>query len=388
MQQPEGFVEDRRVCLLQKSLYGLKQSPRQWYKKFDDFLMRMEFRRCSYDSCVYIWGEEEDLVYLLLYVDDILMASRDKQRIDELKMKLSSEFEMKDLGVARRILGVDIVRDQTKGVLRLTQQVYMKKVVERFRMHESKPVGTPLGNHMKLSKSQAPVSEDERRMMEATPYASGVGSIMYGMVCTRPDLTHAVSVVSRFMANPGQAHWETLKWVLRYLNGTLDSGLLYQKRQRGGAIIEGFVDADYAGCVDTRKSLSGYVFTLFGTAVSWKANLQSVVALSTTEAEYIALAEGVKEGLWLKGMLNELGIEQECVPIHCDSQSAIHLAKHQMYHERTKHIDVKLHFIREVVDSGAVRIMKIASDDNPADMLTKSLPRCKFENCLNLVGFV
>ena len=205
MRQPKGFAVDDRVSLLQKSLYGLKQSPRQWYKKFDDFLIKMEFKRCSYNNCVYVL-HQEDYLYLLLYVDDILVASCNKCMIDDLKSRLNSEFEMKDLGESRRILGVDIKRDQLKGTLLLSQQAYMQKVVERFRMHQSKPVSIPLGQHIKLLKSQGPISDDDKKMMDAVPYTSGVGSIMYGMVCTRPDLAHAVSVVSRFMVEPGQAH--------------------------------------------------------------------------------------------------------------------------------------------------------------------------------------
>ena len=205
MRQPEGFAVDDRVCFLQKSLYGLKQSPRQWYKKFDDFLIKMEFKRCSYDNCVYVL-HQEDYLYLLLYVDDILVASCNKCMINDLKSRLHSEFEMKDLGESRRILGVDIKRDQLKGTLLLSQQAYMQKVVERFRMHQSKPVSTPLWQHMKLSKSQGPISDDDRKKMDVVPYTSGVGSIMYGMVCTRPDLAHAMSVVSRFMVESGQAH--------------------------------------------------------------------------------------------------------------------------------------------------------------------------------------
>ncbi len=210
---------------------------------------------------------------------------------------------------------------------------------------------------------------------------------MYGMVCSRPDLAYAVSIVSRFMANPGQAHWEALKWVLRYLNGSLKGGLKYTRATQGEDALEGYVDADYAGNVDTRKSLSGFVFTLFGTAISWKANQQSVVALSTTQAEYIALVEGVKEAIWLKGMIGELGITQECVKVHCDSQSAIHLANHQVYHERTKHIDIRLHFIRDVVESKEIVVEKVALEDNPADVFTKSLPRSKFKHCLDLMNF-
>ncbi|CAJ2636069.1 unnamed protein product [Trifolium pratense] len=353
MQQPEGFVEDNsKVCLLKKSLYGLKQSLRQWYRRFDDFLLTTGFVRSNYDSCVYMMKRNEKVIlYLLLYVDDILMASSDKHEIQKLKEKLNGEFEMKDLGNAKRILGMDILRDRSKGELFLSQHDYLKKVVERFRMTDSKVVNTPLGHHSKLSIKQCPQSEDERKKMESTPYASGVGSIMYGMVCSRPDLSYAISVVSRFMANPGQVHWQALKWVLRYLNGSLKGGLKYTRTDPGRDALEGYVDADYAGNIDTRKSLSGFVFTLFGTAVTWKANQQSVVALSTTQAEYIALVEGVKEAIWLKGMIGEMGISQGCVKIHCDSQSAIHLANHQVYHERTKHIDIRLHFVRDMIET-------------------------------------
>ncbi|WJX64387.1 hypothetical protein P8452_49170 [Trifolium repens] len=390
MQQPEGFVEDKsKVCLLKKSLYGLKQSPRQWYRRFDEFLLKGGFVRSNYDSCVYMMKRNEKVIlYLLLYVDDILMASSDKHEIQKLKEMLNGEFEMKDLGSAKRILGMDILRDRSKGELFLSQHDYLKKVVERFRMSDSKVVNTPLGHHSKLSIKQCPQSEDERKKMESTPYASGVGSIMYGMVCSRPDLSYAISVVSRFMANPGQVHWQALKWVLRYLNGSLKGGLKYKKIDPGKDALEGYVDADYAGNVDTRKSLSGFVFTLFGTAVTWKANQQSVVALSTTQAEYIALVEGVKEAIWLKGMIGEMGIGQGCVKIHCDSQSAIHLANHQVYHERTKHIDIRLHFVRDMIESKEIIVEKVASEENPADMFTKSLPRSRFKHCLDLINFI
>ncbi|CAJ2646442.1 unnamed protein product [Trifolium pratense] len=390
MQQPEGFVKDNsKVCLLKKSLYGLKQSPRQWYRRFDDFLLKAGFVRSNYDSCVYMMKRNEKVIlYLLLYVDDILMASSDKQEIQQLKEKLNGEFEMKDLGNAKRILGMDILRDRSKGELFLSQHDYLKKVVERFRMTDSKVVNTPLGHHSNLSIKQCPQSEDERKKMESTPYASGVGSIMYGMVCSRPDLSYAISVVSRFMENPGQVHWQALKWVLRYLNGSLKGGLKYTRTDPRRDALEGYVDADYAGNIDTRKSLSGFVFTLFGTAVTWKANQQSVVALSTTQAEYIALVEGVKEAIWLKGMIGEMGISQGCVKIHCDNQSAIHLANHQVYHERTKHIDIRLHFVRDMIETKEIMVEKIASEENPADMFTKSLPRAKFKHCLDLINFV
>lgn len=197
--------------------------------------------------------------------------------------------------------------------------------------------------------------------MEQVPYASGVGIIMYGMVCSCPDLAYAISVVSRFMANPGPYLWEALKWTLRYLRGAQDVGLMFKRQEDITHPLVGYVDADFAGNLDTRKSLSGYVFTLFGTAVSWKANLQSVVALSTTKAEFIAVTEAIKEATWMRGIISELGISQEQITVYCDNQSAIHLSKHQVYHERSKHIDVKLHFIRDTISKGEVKLEKIST---------------------------
>ena len=178
-----------------------------WYLKFDEFLIRYGFIRNKYGTCVYILKKGKVCVlYLLLYVDDILIASANKEEIRKLKESLNTKFEMKDLGSARRILGIDIHRDRAKGELFLSQSNYLKKVVERFRMHQSKPVSTPLGHHTKLSVIQAPETAEERSKMNQTPYASGVESIMYGMVCSRPDLAHAVSIISRFMGDPGSAH--------------------------------------------------------------------------------------------------------------------------------------------------------------------------------------
>ncbi|WVZ12067.1 hypothetical protein V8G54_016597 [Vigna mungo] len=386
MKQPDGFAVDDRVCLLQKSLYGLKQSPRQWYRKFDDFLIKLNFKRCNYDDCVYTLNHDGEMLYLLLYVDDILIASSDRGMIGETKARLADAFEMKELGEARRILGIDIKRDRPGGNLFLSQECYLQKVISRYRMTESKMASTPVGQHLKLTKEQCPKTEEERKKMESVPFSNGIGSIMYGMVCTRPDVAHGVSVLSQFMVNPGPTHWEALKWMLRYIRGSLGTGLSFQNNFQGEGYIEGFVDSDFAGCMDTRKSRSGYVFTLFGTAVSWRSTLQSVVALSTTEAEYYALAEGVKEALWLKGLVRELGFDKKSVCVHCDSQSVIHLANHQIYHSRTKHIDVKLHFVRSIVESGDVQICKIASEENPADILTKPLAKERFLLLLSRIG--
>ncbi|KAH9668944.1 hypothetical protein KPL70_021590 [Citrus sinensis] len=383
MAQPEGFEckgKEDYVCLLHKSLYGLKQSPRQWYRRFNNFMVSKGYHRSRYDSCVYFGGLDQGGVsYLLLYVDDMLIASKYKLEIERLKNLLKVEFEMKDLGNAKRILGMDIIRYRSAGTLFLSQEKYIKKVLERFEMQDCKPVQTPLGPQFKLS--AAPTSEDESQMNEF-PYAQAVESLMYAMVCTRSDIAYAVSVVSRFLSCPGKVHWNAIKWIMRYLKGSSTCGLLYGKTKSDKIEVMGFVDSDFAGDLDRRKSTSGYMFVLNSYLISWKSSLQTVVALSSTEAEFIATTEAVKEAMWLRGLLNELWLNQKTVQIFCDNQSAIHLVKNQMYHERTKHIDVKLQFIRDEVGKGTVVVSKIHTSVNPADALTKSLPTAKFEFCL------
>lgn len=250
-------------------------------------------------------------------------------------------------------------------------------------MESVKPVSTPLANHFKLSKENCASSEKEKKMMKGVPYSSAVGSLMYAMVCTRPDIAHAVGVVSRYLSNPGRKHWEAVKWILRYLKGTSKLCLCY-----GGAkpILEGYTDADMAGDLDSRKSTSSYIFTLAGGAVSWQSKLRKCVALSTTEAEYIAAVEAGKELMWLKRFLQELGFRQEEYTIHCDSQSALDLSKNSMYHSRTKHIDVRYHWLREAVEQQDLKLSKIDTNDNPADMLTKVVPYEKHKLCSDIVG--
>ncbi|CAM8987460.1 unnamed protein product [Rhodiola kirilowii] len=388
LKQPELFSigsTDIDVCLLNKSMYGLKQSPRQWYKKFDEFMLSCDFKRSSYDWCIYFkFWKNGSVIYLLLYVDDMLIASNDMQLIIDLRNQLNSKFEMKDLGHAKKILGMHIERDRSKKTLFLNQTEYLTKVVNKFDMSDAKYVTTPLAHHFKLSTEQCPENESEIDYMSKIPYANAVGCLMYSMVCTRPDLAHSVSAVSRYMANPGKAHWHAVRWLLKYVNGSLNKGLLFGQSNSATNLAVGYVDSDFAGSIDTRKSQTGYVFTIYGTAVSWRASLQGMVTLSTTEAEFVVVTEAVKEALWIKGVLGELGHNQNC----CDSQGAIHLSKHQVFHERSKHIDVKLHFVREVIETGAVQMTKIDTEDNPANMLTKPVPSTKFLKCLELIKLV
>ncbi|KAH9688516.1 hypothetical protein KPL70_015148 [Citrus sinensis] len=261
MTQPDGFKvagKENWVCKLTKSLYGLKQSPRQWYKLFDRF-----------------------------------MKGQSKDEIEKLKTQLNQEFEMKNLGEVKKILGMEICRDRARGKVSLSHKQYLKKVLQQF--------------------------DAERKYMLEVPYSNAVGSLMYVMVCTRSDISHAVSIVSRYMHNPGKGHWQAVKWILRHIQKTMDVGLLFERDDTLGKGVIGYVDSDYAGDLDKRQSTTGYVFTFAGGPISWKSTLQSTVALSTTKAEYMAITEAIKEAIWLQGLLENLGLAQEHINLYCDS---------------------------------------------------------------------
>lgn len=343
------------------------------------------FQRCTKDQCVFTKGSEiEDRIYLLLYVDDMLVAAKDIRKINILKASLNKEFQMKDLGPASRILGMEIIRDRKKETLRLSQERYLKQVLKMFNMEECRAVITPSNSQFKLRSLTKEELTTERRLMDTVPYASAVGSLMYAMIGSRPDLRFTICLASRFMANPGRDHWSAVKWILRYLKEATGVCLNFTKSEVFD--IEGFSDSDYSSDLDKRRSVSGYVFRVGGNTVSWRSCLQQVVALSTTETEYMALAEATKEGLWLRDLCKELGFKQSNFKLKCDSQSAIYLAKSSAYHDRTKHIDRKYHFIRDIIKAGSMKVLKVHTTKNPADMLTKYLPGNNFDKCLALLN--
>ena len=313
----------------------------------------------------------------------MLIAGTNMDEIANLKSKLNENFDMKDLGNASHILGMCIVRDRTKKVLFLDQSAYIGKVLKRFNMDGGKAAGSPLASYVKLSLSDCPISDEEKAEMAKVPYSSAVGSLMYAMICTRPDIAYAVGVVSRYMSNPGKKHWEAVKGIMRYLNGTRKVCICFGRSE---ACVIGYTDADYAGDMDKRRSTSGYVFMFTGGAVSWRSRLQNCISLSTTEAEYIAAAEACKEALWLARLVKDLGMTVEMPTLHCDSQSAIMLAKNPVFHAKTKHIDVKYHFIRDMLEDKLFELIKVHTDDNPADLMTKGLPTERFAHCRALMG--
>lgn len=380
MRQPMGFVkrgQEDLVCRLLKALYGLKQAPRQWNRRFDDFMKSQGFSRSVFDPCVYMKRVNNTafgLIILVLYVDDMLIAAKDRSDIDKLKALLSKEFSMKDLGQARRILGMEIRRDFKAGKLWLSQPKYGRKLLVKYNMADSKVVSLPLAQHFKLSAAFCPQTDVEKGLMSKIPYESVVGSLMYLMVCTRPDLAYAMGKVSRYMSNPGKVHWEAVKWILRYLKGTLDTGLLFDARSDNAKSLLGFVDADYGQDLDGRRSTTGYIFSLAGGSISWRSTLQKCVAQSTTEAEYVAVAEAAKEAIWLDRLVMEMGLPQTCVNLYYDSQSDLHLAVNQVMDSRVKHIDIRYHFIRQAVADKLLELVKIDGKLNPADALTKVIP--------------
>ncbi|XP_073154150.1 secreted RxLR effector protein 161-like [Henckelia pumila] len=234
------------------------------------------------------------------------------------------------------------------------------------------------------------VKDDQEELeaihMRNIPYSNAVGSIMYLMVSTRPNISYVLGLVSRFMSKPSREHWQAVNLLFRYLKGPSNLKLVYSNHSAETCEVKGY--CDYASDLDKRRSISGYVFTVGGNIVSWKSSLQNVVALSTTEAEYISLTEAVKEGLWIKGFVFELGFDQKMVTIFYDSQSAIHLSKNYVFHERTKHIDVRLHFLRDIITQGVVNIQKIDTLVNPTDMMTKVIPVNKLRGALRMLNLL
>jgi hypothetical protein len=392
MSQPDYFAEkgkEHLVCKLKKSLYGLKQSPRMWYQKYDTYVLSLGFTRAKSDHCVYYKAEGDRKLIIALYVDDMLFIGNSKEMISELKSQLSLKFEMKDLGSAKFILGMEIIRDRVGRKLWLSQRKYITNVLERFNMTDCKQQVVPMLHGTKLSVNDSPKSPDEIEDMKRVPYASAVGSLMYAMVSTRPDIAQAVGVLSRFMANPGKSHWDALKRVLRYLKGTSQYALCYQ----GNSVpsdrfvsIQGYVDADWAGDVDTRRSTSGYVFMMNGGAISWMSKRQSVVALSTTEAEYMAATRASQEAIWLKRLCSDVGYDAGRITILCDSRSAICLAKNPTFHARTKQIDAQYHFVRDMIEDGKVNLEKVDTRENVADALTKPVDTAKSKWCTSSMG--
>jgi hypothetical protein len=390
MIEPEGFVDPKnasKICKLQKSIYGLKQASRSWNIRFDEVVKGFGFIKNEEESCVYKKVSGSSIVFLILYVDDILLIGNDVPMLETVKTSLKNSFSMKDLGEAAYILGIKIYRDRSKRLIGLSQSTYIDKVLKRFNMHEAKKGFLPMSHGVSLSKTQCPLTTDERERMNVIPYASAIGSIMYAMICTRPDVSYALSVTSRYQADPGEGHWTAVKNILKYLRRTKDMFLVYGGEEE--LVVNGYTDASFQTDKDDYRSQSGFVFMLNGGAVSWKSSKQETVADSTTEAEYIAASEAAKEGVWIKKFISELGVVPSVyspLDLYCDNSGAIAQAKEPKSHQKSKHILRRYHLIREIIDRGDVKICKVHTDLNIADPLTKPLPQPKHEAHTRAMG--
>jgi hypothetical protein len=365
------------VCRLKKALYGLKQAPRAWYGRIDSFLMSLGFTKSKADSNLYYKVVDGGPVILLLYVDDLFLTG-DEKLIVECKRKLVAEFEMKDLGMMHYFLGLEVW--QKPDEIFLNQGKYVVEILKRFRMMDCKAMSTPMVTNLKL------LSDTSSETVDATMYRQMIGSLMY-LTNTRPDICFAVNTLSQYMVEPRSVHLIAEKHVLRYLKGTVDYGLRYVSDRE--IRLQGYADSDWAGSVADRKSTSGCCFSLGSTMISWLNRKQTSVALSTTEAEYIAACSASSEVVWLRKLLAGLfDLELEVTCIFCDNQSCIKLSENPVFHDKSKHIEIKYHYIRDMVQKGVVKLQYIATDEQIADVLTKPLSKIKFEYFRDKLGVV
>ncbi|KAJ0765449.1 putative RNA-directed DNA polymerase [Helianthus annuus] len=384
MVQPEGFVDPKhpnKVCKLKKSIYGLKQASRSWNHRFDEEIRNFGFIKNGDEACVYKKASGSTVTFLVLYVDDILLFGNDIPTMEGVKAWLGRCFSIKDLGEAAYILGIKIYRDRSRRLIGLNQSAYIDKVLKRFKMENSKKGLVPIQKGTILNVTQCPSSKDEQERMKGIPYASAIGSIMYAMICTRPDVSCALSMTSRYQQNPGNSHWMAVKSILKYLRRTKDMFLIYGSGEEE-LVVKGYTDASFQTDRDGSRSQSGYVFILNGAAVSWKSSKQDVVALSTTESEYIAASLAAQEAAWLKKFIADLGVVptiQDPLEIFCDNEGAIAQIKEPRAHQKTRHIERRFNYIRDEVEKGKICIRKVHTDQNIADPLTKLLERPKHE---------
>lgn len=379
MRQPRGFEEGNRVCKLNKSIYGLKQASKAWNDRFHEFVSRIGFKRCINDNCLYVNERDGEKVFLLLYVDDILVICRSLNLITTIKKLLKNEFAMQDMGEATVFLGLKIDRDILKGQMKLSQEHYAKLILKRFGMEECKPVATPMESNLQLKKSEQ-VSSLQK------PYRELIGCLTYLMVTSRPDLSASVSYFSQFQSNPTEEHWTHAKRILRYIRGTADHGMVYQRTTAPDQIV-GYADASWAADLNDRRSVSGILFKVYGAVTSWSSKKQSTVSLSSTEAECSALADATCEAIWIQKLFEELGIlNKRAARIYEDNQSTIAVIKSPGNSKRLKHTDVKLHFVRDCVAANKIEIQYIPTNDQQADLLTKGLPTAAFRKHCKSIG--
>jgi ribosomal protein L12E/L44/L45/RPP1/RPP2 len=386
MKQPEGFEKggENIVCKLNKTLYGTKQAPHEWNEDFNSFTLTLGFKRCVSDTCVYVKiSKTGKPIIISVFVDDIISAyaKKDQDEWYGYKASFTSHYKMKDIGECEWILGMRVRRDRKKRILILDQEQYINKVLKQFGMDNCKPAITP-EDTSKLVVNQP----EEQQHINIKTYQSLVGALMYAAISTRPDITHAVNMISRHLSNPASSHLVAGKRILRYLKGTTSLGLTYRGEGDINGIINvhAYTDADWAGDLEERKSTTGYLVMINKCVVSWMSKKQNTVALSTAEAEYMAISAAVQEIKWVRQLLDELSFTQsEPSLLLSDNQAAIAISENDVHHNRTKHIDIRHHFVREQIKNKVIQLKWVPSDIQLADLLTKGLSKVKFTQLRN-----
>ena len=382
MDIPPGFETKatmNKVCKLKKSLYGLKQSPRAWFDRFNKTVKKYGYSQCQADHTLFIkHSTKGKLAILIVYVDDIILTGDYEDELIKLKTLLAKEFETKDLGSLKYFLGMEVARSR-KGIS-VSQWKYVLDLLKETGMLGCKPAETPMDSSTKLGANKDSVPVDKGK------YQRLVGKLIY-LSHTRPDIGFSVSVVSQFMNDPTEEHMEAVNRILRYLKMTPGKGLYFRKNTRKD--IEVFVDADWAGSITDRRSTSGYCTYVWGNLVTWRSKKQPVVSWSSAEAEFRAMALRICEGIWLERLMRELGIlTSEPMKVFCDNQSAINIAKNPVHHNRTKHVEIDRHFIKEKIENGTVSLLYTPTSQQIADILTKALPRKNFEDLSTKLGLI
>ncbi|GJT12406.1 retrotransposon protein, putative, ty1-copia subclass [Tanacetum coccineum] len=365
------------------------QASRSWNKRFDEEIKRFGFTQNLDEPCVYQKASGSNVTFLILYVDDIIIMGNHIPSLQSVKTYLGKCFAMKDLGKAAFILGIKIYRDRSKRLIRLSQSAYMDKILRRFKMDTSKRGYIPMQEILDLNKTQGASTPEEVKRMQNVPYASAVGSIMYAVRCTRLDVAFAQNITNRLQQNLGEPHWTAVKTILKYLRNTKDIFLVYSGNPKAELRVDCYCDAGFETDRDDTKSQTGYVFILKGGAVDWKSSKQSTTAMFVTKAKYIAASEAAMEAVWIRKFISGLGIVptiNEPIKMFCDNSVALHFANEPGVQKGVRHYHRRYHYVRECIELGEIKLLKVHTDNNLADPFTKALSNEKLTQHTRSMG--
>jgi hypothetical protein len=385
MRLPPGFSShsSNKVCRLRKSLYGLKQASRNWFSKFSTALITYGFQQSPADHSLFTYHDGTDNLVVLVYVDDLILASSNPQKCQRFKAYLNKCFRIKDLGSLKYFLGIEVAHSPS-GIF-LCQRKYTLDILTECGMLGARPSPFPMEQQHKLTDdSGKPRTDPGKPIANPGQYRRLVGRLVY-LTITRPELCYSVHILSQFLQDPREKHWDAVMRVLRYLKGNPGQGTYLQCPS--DLQLRAYCDSDYADCPTTRQSITGYFITLGGCPVSWKTKKQTTVSRSSAEAEYRAMASTTCELLWLRGLITSLGIPHtQSMELYCDNKAALYIAANPVFHERTKHIEIDCHFIRQHIQSKAIATAHIPTTEQPADIFTKALGRDQFHFLLRKLG--